>query len=75
MEERKCGYKAECDYKIIAFVDGKRIVIECNKETECLSKLVWSGKGVKKAAAKLLGHENTVGIEACVDGECLTGKI
>lgn len=69
MEERKC------DFKIIAFVEGKRIDIECNKETGCLSELVWSGKGVKKAAAILLEHENTVGIEACTEGECLTEKI
>lgn len=64
MNERKC------EYRIIAFVDGKRIDIECNKETGCLSELVWGGKGVKKAATIALGRPNSEGVEACVEGAC-----
>lgn len=72
MNERKC------DFKIIAFVGGKRIDIECSKETGCLSELVWGGLGVRKAAAQALvktgkgtGMES---IEAYVEDGCLAGE-
>jgi len=62
--------KEECKYKIIAFVDGERKDIACNAETGCIRKFVWSGIGVRKAAAILLGRGNTENIEAYVEGKC-----
>mgnify|MGYP006871754235 CR=1 FL=1 len=68
--ERKRDYSSKCDYKIVAFVNGKRVDIKCSQETGCLQKLVWSGIGVTDAAAQVLGKANSVGIEAYVEGNC-----
>ena len=65
MEERKC------DFTIVAFIEGKKQEIHCiPEETGCLRKLVWSGIGVRKAAAKVLGLDETGQIEAYVRGDC-----
>jgi hypothetical protein len=59
----------KCDFKIVAFVNGKRQDIICNQETGCLSKLAWCGIGVNRAAALVLGR-SVKGVEAYVDGDC-----
>ena len=59
----------ECKYKIIAFVNGERTDINCTLENGCLKKLVWSGIGINRAAALVLGR-SVKGIEAYVDGDC-----
>ena len=64
MEERKC------EFKIVAFVDSETKEIGCDANNFCLRKLVWSGIGVKKAAAIALGLPNSEGVDAYVDGTC-----
>ena len=64
MPERKC------DFKIVAFVHGERKEILCNPNHGCLRDFVWSGIGLKTAAAIALGRPNTDGIEAGVKNDC-----
>lgn len=58
-----------CKYKINIFLDGKKDVVLCNPKKGCLRDRVWNG-GIKKEAARLLGLDDTDGIEAYVEGEC-----
>lgn len=60
----------ECNYKIIAFVNGKRKEINCDPEKGCLKELVWSGISLKAAASQMLNISNGSVIEAMVDGDC-----
>ena len=69
MEERKC------EYKIVAFVDDKKITLDCTAESGCLCDLVWNGKGVRNAAIQELirtgqatGKEN---IKAYTNKDCI----
>jgi hypothetical protein len=64
MNERKCNYR------IFAFVDGGRTEIKCNPSYGCLKNFVWSGVGIKVAAAIALGRPNSENIEAYVEGNC-----
>ena len=60
-----------CDYKIVAFVNGKKQEIPCGpSKAGCLRDLVWCGIGVERAAAFMLGR-SAKGIEACASGECV----
>jgi hypothetical protein len=70
--------ETKCTYNIAAFVDDKKITLECNPEICCLHELVWSGIGVRKAAIQELvrtgqatGKED---IRACTEGNCLNNK-
>jgi hypothetical protein len=60
----------ECNYKIVAFVNGERKEIKCDPSKGCLNNLVWSGIGVTGAAAQMLQIEQTEKIEAFVTGSC-----
>ncbi len=59
----------KCEYKIVAFVNGKREEILCHPEKGCLRKLIWSGEGLPKAAAEIL-EVDAKGIEGWVEGDC-----
>ncbi len=62
--------KNDCDLKIIAYLNDQRLEIPCNPKKGCLWDLVWSGIGVRRAAANLLEKESTEGLEATVVGNC-----
>ena len=64
MPERKC------DFKLVAFVNGKRTEIECKPEYGCLRDYAWSGIGLKTAAAIALGLRSTDNVDACAEGDC-----
>jgi hypothetical protein len=65
MKEKKC------EYKILAWIDGEKKEIVCDPSMGCLYELVWSGIGVKSAAAQVLDIEAEKVEKACVSGNCV----
>lgn len=61
----------ECNFKIVAFVSGQKLEIYCKPLYGCLRDYVWSGIGLKTAAAMALGLPSTDNVDACVDGNCI----
>jgi len=59
-----------CDFKIISFVNGIRTEIACKPNNGCLRNFVWSGIGVRTAAAIALGRPNSENVDAYVKGTC-----